>query len=97
MKTVTMQDGRKIKFPDNMSPQEIEAVLDEESGISPEIGQPPPPPPQQQLQQQQQPDQREVPWQEDVKGFVRTAGSGMTFGQTDRLGARKRERVARKV
>tara|TARA_R110000803_G_scaffold20541_1_gene52750 strand:- start:76 stop:2139 length:2064 start_codon:yes stop_codon:yes gene_type:complete len=85
MKTVTMQDGRKIKFPDNMSPQEIEAVLDEESGISPEIGQPPPPPPQQQLQQQQQPDQREVPWQEDVKGFVRTAGSGMTFGQTDRL------------
>jgi hypothetical protein len=29
--------------------------------------------------------QDEVPWQDDVKGAIRTVGSAMTFGQTDKL------------
>ena len=78
MTTVRMPDGKKIRFPDNMSQQEIESVLQGvgEEGAGPGMGQ---------ASLTQQLPQDEVPWQEDVKGFIRQVGSGATFGMTDKL------------
>jgi hypothetical protein len=78
MTTVRMPDGKKIRFPDNMSQQEIESVLQGIGEEGPRLGTGQTPPPQQLTQD-------EVPWQEDVKGFIRQVGSGATFGMTDKL------------
>ena len=78
MTIVKMPDGKTVKFPDSMSQQEIESVLQGggEAGPRPGMGQAPPP---------QQLPQDEVPWQEDVKGFIRQVGSGASFGLSDRF------------
>jgi hypothetical protein len=70
MPIVKMPDGKTVKFPDSMSQQEIESVLQGIDGdnSSPTITAP-----------------KGVPWQEDVKGFIRQVGSGATLGQSDKL------------